>query len=68
MRCLLGHRYRLIGTVPYMDTSWGARWPTTVLIRQCRWCGKVNDRQLVTGTWTVEELVYAPSGGGIPGS
>lgn len=56
MRCLLGHCYRLIGTVPYLDTSWGHRIPTTVLIRQCRRCGKVNDRQLVTGTWTVEEL------------
>ena len=58
MRCLLGHRYRLIATDPYLDTSWGRREPATVLIRHCQRRGRINDRQLVTGTWTVEELTH----------
>lgn len=56
MRCLLGHRYRLIGTVPHMETSFGQRLPRTILVRQCRRCRKVNDRRRIYGAWTVEEL------------
>jgi hypothetical protein len=55
--CLLrGHHWRLIGTVPHMDVSFGQRMPRTILIRCCRRCGKLSDRKTVTGTWTVEQL------------